>query len=46
MEARSVEEHSGPTSEAPTWREVVEPGGRWSRRLATGDRLRIVDLEG
>ena len=27
-------------------REIVPPGGRWSRRLETGQRLRIVDLEG
>jgi uncharacterized protein len=27
-------------------REVVPAGGRWSRRLETGQRLRIVDLEG
>lgn len=30
----------------PSFREVIEPGGRWSRRLETGERLRIVDLEG
>lgn len=27
-------------------REIVPPGGRWSRRLQTGERLRLVDLEG
>src|ERR1700685_1158958 len=27
-------------------REIIEPGGRWSYRLETGQRLRIVDLEG
>jgi urea carboxylase-associated protein 1 len=27
-------------------REIVPPGGRWSRRLETGQRLRLVDLEG
>jgi uncharacterized protein len=27
-------------------REIVPPRGRWSRRLETGQRLRIVDLEG
>lgn len=27
-------------------REIVPPGGRWSRRLEKGQRLRIVDLEG
>jgi len=27
-------------------REIVPPGGGWSRRLETGQRLRIVDLEG
>ena len=27
-------------------REIVPPGGRWSRRLKTGQRLRLVDLEG
>jgi uncharacterized protein len=27
-------------------REVVPPGGRWSRRLETGERLRLIDLEG
>ncbi|MBO0754300.1 MAG: DUF1989 domain-containing protein [Bradyrhizobiaceae bacterium] len=27
-------------------REVVPPGGHWSRRLETGQRLRLVDLEG
>lgn len=27
-------------------REIVPPGGRWSRRLEAGQRLRIVDLEG
>jgi uncharacterized protein len=27
-------------------REIVSPGARWSRRLETGERLRIVDLEG
>ncbi|MCB8838313.1 DUF1989 domain-containing protein [Aurantimonas sp. VKM B-3413] len=26
--------------------EIVPAGGRWSRRLETGDRLRITDLEG
>jgi uncharacterized protein len=30
----------------PLYQEVVAPGGRWSRRLETGERLRIVDLEG
>jgi urea carboxylase-associated protein 1 len=30
----------------PASREVIEPGGRWSKRLGTGDCLRIVDLEG
>lgn len=29
---------------APT--EIVPPGGRWSARLETGDRLRITDLNG
>jgi urea carboxylase-associated protein 1 len=33
-------------SQEPASREVIEPGGRWSRRLDAGDRLRIVDLEG
>jgi urea carboxylase-associated protein 1 len=28
------------------FREVIEPGGRWSRRMETGERLRIIDLEG
>jgi uncharacterized protein len=27
-------------------REVVPPGGRWSCRLETGQRLRLVDIEG
>jgi urea carboxylase-associated protein 1 len=27
-------------------REIVPPGGRWSRRLEPGQRLRIVDIEG
>ena len=27
-------------------RETVPPGGRWSRRLEPGQRLRIVDIEG
>jgi uncharacterized protein len=27
-------------------REIVPPGGRWSRRLETGERLRLIDLEG
>jgi uncharacterized protein len=27
-------------------REIVPPGGRWSRRLEAGERLRLVDLEG
>jgi uncharacterized protein len=27
-------------------REIVPPGGRWSRRIEKGQRLRIVDLEG
>ncbi len=31
---------------APSYTEVIAPGGRWSRRLAMGERLRIVDLEG
>jgi urea carboxylase-associated protein 1 len=31
---------------APSYTEVIAPGGRWSRRLATGERLKIVDLEG
>ena len=26
--------------------QIVPPGGRWSRRLETGERLRIVDLKG
>jgi urea carboxylase-associated protein 1 len=30
----------------PISREIVEPGGRWSGRLETGQRLRIVDVEG
>lgn len=30
----------------PSRTEVIAPGGRWSRRLETGERLRIVDLEG
>ncbi|HEY3599875.1 MAG TPA: DUF1989 domain-containing protein [Paraburkholderia sp.] len=30
----------------PSCTEVIAPGGRWSRRLETGERLRIVDLEG
>lgn len=27
-------------------REIVPPGGRWSRRLETSERLRLIDLEG
>jgi uncharacterized protein len=27
-------------------REIVQPGGRWSRRLEIGERLRLIDLEG
>jgi uncharacterized protein len=34
------------TLQEPACREVIEPGGRWSKRLETGDYLRIVDLEG
>jgi urea carboxylase-associated protein 1 len=30
----------------PLSREIIEPGGRWSYRLETGQRVRIVDLEG
>ncbi|CAB3801763.1 DUF1989 domain-containing protein [Pararobbsia alpina] len=30
----------------PLSREIIAPGGRWSHRLETGQRLRIVDLEG
>jgi uncharacterized protein len=30
----------------PVTREVIEPGGRWSRRIEAGEQLRIVDLEG
>jgi urea carboxylase-associated protein 1 len=30
----------------PAYREIIAPGGRWSRKLETGERLRIVDLEG
>ena len=26
--------------------EIIPPGGRWSKRLETGDRLRIVDTHG
>jgi urea carboxylase-associated protein 1 len=34
------------TFQEPAYREIIEPGGRWSMRLETGDQLRIVDLEG
>jgi hypothetical protein len=34
------------TLQEPAYREIIEPGGRWSMRLETGDQLRIVDLEG
>jgi len=27
-------------------RETIPAGGRWSRRLETGQRLKIIDLEG
>jgi urea carboxylase-associated protein 1 len=30
----------------PLYQEVIAPRGRWSRQLKTGERLRIVDLEG
>src|SRR6202046_521561 len=30
----------------PAYREIIAPGGRWSRKLETGELLRIVDLEG
>jgi uncharacterized protein len=30
----------------PAYREIIAPGGRWSRKLEAGEQLRIVDLEG
>jgi urea carboxylase-associated protein 1 len=41
----SVSKLSG-TFEGTVFRQVIEAGGRWSRRLETGERLRIIDLEG
>ncbi|CAB3809304.1 DUF1989 domain-containing protein [Paraburkholderia fynbosensis] len=41
-----MEQHNELATREPASREVIEPGGRWSKRLETGDQLRIVDLEG
>jgi uncharacterized protein len=34
------------TFNEPAYREIIAPGGRWSRRMEAGETLRIVDLEG
>ncbi|HET6522617.1 MAG TPA: urea amidolyase associated protein UAAP1 [Geminicoccaceae bacterium] len=38
--------HGAPASESPLVDELIPPGGHWGRRMAAGEVLRIVDLEG
>ncbi len=42
MTAATLDEHD----QAILSREIIPAGGRWSRRLETGQRLKIIDLEG